>query len=465
MPHHHRHHQRQRDGPHHPVNQDESGEVEARQVQPEAATIIPLVYMTASQTFDGSAVYTIPAFPSTIQSKPEDTPISVQVPAAVKTTTLQLPTPVAASSILSALQPHSSLLAVVTSSATALSGIASSSSDTLQISINSVSSSGTTSLLHPIQTTTNPALVIATPTQFVQSTTNPAVAASATQASNSGSGPVTENSPKGLTGGAKAGIAIGIILAIAALLALIAFCYRRRSNSRRAAQERVEDEKNPFGDNAATHTAPRTLTLPRLSLKHMTQFDSKPNDATKNGNAPAMATPTIATASQQDIENGQDRGGQPPNPFDEHTVSSNFAVQDHPLKRDSSMLAQQVMPAPLRIRTPTPESATVAGLVAGAASATIAQRHNAPKPLDIKRAVSPAPRDPIEAAVPSPVPTEFSMTSTSPGSMTGGDAPLRNVHRIQLDFNPSMEDELELRAGQLVRLLHEYDDGWVSLHR
>jgi len=41
--------------------------------------------------------------------------------------------------------------------------------------------------------------------------------------------------------------------------------------------------------------------------------------------------------------------------------------------------------------------------------------------------------------------------------------PPSNVHRIQLDFKPSMDDELSLRAGQLVRLLHEYDDGWVSI--
>lgn len=39
-----------------------------------------------------------------------------------------------------------------------------------------------------------------------------------------------------------------------------------------------------------------------------------------------------------------------------------------------------------------------------------------------------------------------------------------NVHRVQLEFKPSMEDELELKSGQLVRMLHEYDDGWVSLH-
>lgn len=37
-----------------------------------------------------------------------------------------------------------------------------------------------------------------------------------------------------------------------------------------------------------------------------------------------------------------------------------------------------------------------------------------------------------------------------------------DVHRVQMDFKPTMDDELELHAGQLVRLLHEYDDGWVS---
>ncbi|OAP53776.1 hypothetical protein AYL99_12019 [Fonsecaea erecta] len=30
-----------------------------------------------------------------------------------------------------------------------------------------------------------------------------------------------------------------------------------------------------------------------------------------------------------------------------------------------------------------------------------------------------------------------------------------------MDFTPSMDDELELKNGQLVRLLHEYDDGWA----
>jgi len=38
-----------------------------------------------------------------------------------------------------------------------------------------------------------------------------------------------------------------------------------------------------------------------------------------------------------------------------------------------------------------------------------------------------------------------------------------NVHRVQLDFKPSMDDELELKSGQIIRMLHEYDDGWVRI--
>lgn len=64
--------------------------------------------------------------------------------------------------------------------------------------------------------------------------------------------------------------------------------------------------------------------------------------------------------------------------------------------------------------------------------------------------------------MPSPVGTEFSMNSISSSAAATG-PPRTNVHRVQLDFMPSMDDEIELRAGQLVRMLHEYDDGWVSL--
>jgi hypothetical protein len=73
----------------------------------------------------------------------------------------------------------------------------------------------------------------------------------------------------------------------------------------------------------------------------------------------------------------------------------------------------------------------------------------------------------------SPAGTEYSNSPVTPGALeapsagaaaiaaAGGPANSA-VHRVQLDFKPTMDDELELRAGDLVRLLHEYDDGWVS---
>lgn len=71
-----------------------------------------------------------------------------------------------------------------------------------------------------------------------------------------------------------------------------------------------------------------------------------------------------------------------------------------------------------------------------------------------------------EAAVPKPlsIKSDRSGHSSSPtGSPLRAAAPKpSNVHRVHLEFKPSMDDELELRPGQVVRMLHEYDDGWVS---
>lgn len=145
------------------------------------------------------------------------------------------------------------------------------------------------------------------------------------------------------------------------------------------------------------------------------------------------------------------------NPFGNHAETEATAA-------NGPMTPSAQVPAPLRVRTPTPEGA--AAVLGGAAGAGLAAagagtgRPNAPKPLNL------SPSRPVtngsERPIPSPAGTEFSMTSVTPSAVANGPPP-SNVHRIQLDFKPSMEDELELRAGLLVRLLHEYDDGWVSI--
>ncbi|KAF3177823.1 hypothetical protein TWF788_007605 [Orbilia oligospora] len=71
---------------------------------------------------------------------------------------------------------------------------------------------------------------------------------------------------------------------------------------------------------------------------------------------------------------------------------------------------------------------------------------------------------PFETPEPSPALSAFSDSSniTLPiQGATGGPNSSSPVHRVTVDFKPSMADELELRAGEVVRLLHEYDDGWA----
>lgn len=283
-----------------------------------------------------------------------------------------------------------------------------------------------------------------------------------------------------MSSGAKAGLAIGILLAVALLLGLVFFCFRRRRKHANEDYVKADDEKVAYMEGlkrsqsmASTRT---TATAPRLSLRPITQFMP---DMAARGKAMNGAAPTAGAAASRDPND-------PENPFGNHAEvprksqgSSEKEVglpiqnnaSENPFGIHAEVLPQtndpatrsmpnDAIPAPLRIQTPTPEAGAVAGgAVAGAAgglaAAQIAERHNAPKPLNLtpKHSNSPAPS--------SPATSEFSQTSVPAAAMVNGPPP-SNVHRIQLDFKPSMDDELSLRAGQLVRLLHEYDDGWVS---
>ena len=291
-----------------------------------------------------------------------------------------------------------------------------------------------------------------------------------------------------MSGGAKAGLAIGILLAIAALAGLIFFCIRRRRARRNEAYSKTLDEKAAVGNGdglARSASSATSRTAPRLSLRPVTQF--LPDLAAQRksgGNLPVAggsARHNVPTPNGADLEKAAAAKNDATNPFANHAeVSEKAQVQNtsndpaNPFGNHAETSRQLtnaspepdvVLPAPLRIRTPTPDgrNAAEAGAMAvGAAGAMAAPRRDAPKPLNLSpnRAPSPAIGGHLDSGMPSPAGTEFSMTPASPGSFANGQPP-SNVHRIQLDFKPSMDDELSLRAGQLVRLLHEYDDGWV----
>lgn len=293
-----------------------------------------------------------------------------------------------------------------------------------------------------------------------------------------------------MSSGAKAGLAIGILLAVALLLGLLFFCFRRRRNHANKDYVKTDDEKAAYMEGlkrsqsvASTRT---TTTAPRLSLRPITQFmpDMAARGKAMNSAAPAAALGVIggaaagaaASRDHNDPENPFGNHAEVPRksegsadkeiglPIQNNAAENPFGINAEVLPQTNNVAKRSVpddaIPAPLRIRTPTPETGAVAGgAVAGAAgglaAAQAAERHNAPKPLNL------TPKHSISSAASSPAVSEFSQTSVPAAAMANGPPP-SNVHRIQLDFKPSMDDELGLRAGQLVRLLHEYDDGWVS---
>lgn len=324
-----------------------------------------------------------------------------------------------------------------------------------------------------VPTTSASPTVASTPTSSFIDASQAAISSQPTD--NAGS---SRESSGGMSGGAKAGLAIGILLIIALVAGGIFFCYRRKKKQENEAYGKADDEKSAYPAGLAraqsTVSTRTTATAPRLSLRPVTQFLP---DLAARGKA-ANAAGAGATGASRDHND-------PANPFGNHAevarpsepsyesektalpIQAN-APQDPfadtegaaPPNTDRSVAPAADIPAPLRVRTPTPEASVAAGAIgAGAgviAGAKAAGRSNAPKPLNlpVNRSVSP-----VGA---SPTVSEFSHTSASPGAMANGPPP-SNVHRIQLDFKPSMEDELSLRAGQLVRLLHEYDDGWVRI--
>lgn len=291
-----------------------------------------------------------------------------------------------------------------------------------------------------------------------------------------------------MSGGAKAGLAIGILLAIGLLAAGIFLCYRRRKKQTNEAYGKADDEKSGYAGGLAraqsTTSTRTTATAPRLSLRPVTQFlpDLAARGKAANAAGAAAGGPAggaaIASRDHNDPANpfgNHAEVAQPPQsssenekaalPIQANTPENPFAdnTRTLPITNAGALPPTADVPAPLRVRTPTPEAAAAAGVGAAAADvgavagAKMAERQNAPKPLNL------SPRRAVSPAASSPAGSEFSQTPVSPAAFANGPPP-SNVHRIQLDFKPSMDDELSLRAGQLVRLLHEYDDGWVRIH-
>jgi hypothetical protein len=412
-------------------------------------TIIKTRYTTLSATFDGPvagfSTLGVPADP-TDKPKPGDhttAPSAEQTPDPVKPDTHQL-----SQSLPESLAPTKSIN--LNSDAT----LAVASTTTARV-LPTQTAPGTTPVLFP------------------------------TDAANSASPtPSASSSDEGGGAGVKAGIAIGVLGGLLAIGLLVFFLFNKRKKQLQKDQEH-DDEKIPGGFAGGRSASIRSTTAPnapQLSLRPVTQFNPTFNERRSSKGAGVMLG--AGAANQQAV---REKGGSkwerpstshshnPENPF------SNEAERAYsPVANESSVPQQPTNPfnAPEHVvgvaqTTDVPSSpaaiapAAEAGAVAAGPLARKASvRKEAPEPLDLTMPGGP----------PSPTGTEYSMHSVAPGQSPGpsksaaaiaaaGGPASTAVHRVQLDFKPSMDDELDLQAGQLVRILHEYDDGWVSCIR
>ncbi|KAF3355105.1 Putative T-complex protein 1 subunit theta [Verticillium dahliae VDG1] len=253
-----------------------------------------------------------------------------------------------------------------------------------------------------------------------------------------------------------------------------------------------DDEKlhNPF---AAPTTAIAVVAAgersnpraPRISLRPVTQFLPNLNfdkRASKGANIAMASTAGGLTPSHSAHSgfNAWDRpatseSANPSNPFGNQAERVPTPIAEEPLTPAAD---KPLPPGPGAVppgdawSAHAPAAAAAgAAVAAGAVGAGLARkastRKGTPKDLDL---TLPAP---LSVVPPSPAGTEFSMNSESPdqpnpSGSTGaaaiaaaGGPTNSTVHRVQLDFKPTLEDEMGLKAGEVVRLLHEYDDGWA----
>jgi hypothetical protein len=424
------------------------------------SSLVSVVFVTASPTFTGEVAGYTTLTPSAIQSSPEPPPtyISPQPQSFEASSSQQVWIPastfVASVETTNQAPPSTSWIPATTyvpsASSTAASPIGDSSitPSTLPTSIAMAVSSSTliSSYASSSRTATHP----------VSSMTASASATAAAEASTS----------KGMSSGGKVGLAIGIILVIALVAggALWFYWKKKRENDE---WHKADDEKTGFGAPVAAmgmgtkrqsqkpfgaQPAKHDSLAPRLSLRPVTQFIpdlaaakkrlSQGNPLNRMNKPAGMAAAGADRSLTRDNPNGKPSGS----PWERRAGGDNGG---NPFQDPVNPFGDQAKAA-----SPPPPNVTI--------TPPISEDGNSTNGVAAGAAVGAVGATMVAGAANQGNGRHQNGPDSPPGAPVAGAAPPPgNVHRVQLDFKPSMEDELELRAGQLVRVLHEYDDGWV----
>ncbi|KAJ5490883.1 hypothetical protein N7539_002450 [Penicillium diatomitis] len=295
------------------------------------------------------------------------------------------------------------------------------------------------------------------------------------------SSPTTASAPEGMSGGAKAGIAIGVLLGLGVLAGLIFFLVRKRKRGDEA--EATLQEKGPVSAVPAPASAPpppmkssSPSTPPQLSVRPVTQFapDLSGTGGSNAASAGLLGASAAGVAGAAIASRNLTGNSPPPSPSQSTSSAQNpFSDPVNPFSPTTSV-AENVTPA--AAPTPAPSQPAGAAVATGDTPTVVvsdeSEREVSPS-QNSGAAVSGAPSIRVSAdveSISSEILTAVSGAAigiASAGAVAAAVAPSPvppgpdNVHRVQMDFTPSADDELELRAGALVRMLHEYDDGWA----
>lgn len=225
-----------------------------------------------------------------------------------------------------------------------------------------------------------------------------------------------------------------------------------------SAWERTSDESNtsdpnPFGNHAQLVEEPVT---PKLAMNPLTPISeasthmASPEHVMNSGLTPAPRVPTLNSDAASSAR------GVSAITMNSATIPPHLTTKDLPKSPPRSADV-----SPIESVASSPATSTKLAVMERQTSERRQSVRNdkVPAPLDLTL----PPKMP-SACPPSPSGTEFSFSEVDPAqsplppsqgaaaiAAAGGPANTA-VHRVQLDFNPTLDDELALKAGDVVRL-------------
>lgn len=415
-------------------------------------TILSVVYVTASPTFSG-AVGGYTTLSTDVGDPTQQTATSVE--SSQQSSTSNAEDTFTNISAQASSQAQSSATPAEQSSTQASSSIMPASTSAVGTSAQSNGAKASSTFASVVVASTTSITSMASISQSSASQSFADGAASQSTAS-SGANVSKSSDSTGMSSGAKTGLAIGILLAVALVAAGALFLYWKKKKAVDG-DENSLDEKSGFGNSGSPmagglfserpstgNTTTTAAVAPMLDLRPVSRMRFSQGNPLSTFNKPAGPTAAagrsltpLQAGSAHELEassvneKADNPFTDPINPFGDEQAAAVVA----PVEAAPTLVPAPVpfpdIPAPLSV--PGAAIAVGAAGIVGASAAMAAPGDHSPK-----------------------------LATVAAGPSAGQSASSNNVHRIQLDFKPSMEDELGLTAGQLVRMLHEYDDGWVS---